>query len=222
MPSYFRQVPNFDYISRTADAKNISEYITVKNLFKKGKLREDIFSNLSFFTKYKIVGDDRPDNVAFDVYGDETLDWLVLLCNNILNIQTEWPLPQESFENFLLNKYGSQEGLLQIHHYETIKVTDSSGIIIVPEGIQVPSNYTVEYYDSGLGQYVNRSNIITEITNYDYENQIEEDKRNIFVLKSTYLNVILNDMNDIMPYEKGSTQYVNETLKRGDNIRLYQ
>lgn len=222
MPSYFRQVPNFDYISRTADAKNISEYITVKNLFKKGKLREDIFSNLSFFTKYKIVGDDRPDNVAFDVYGDETLDWLVLLCNNILNIQTEWPLPQESFENFLLNKYGSQEGLLQIHHYETIKVTDSSGITIVPEGIQVPSNYTVEYYDSGLGQYVNRSNIITEITNYDYENQIEEDKRNIFVLKSTYLNVILNDMNDIMPYEKGSTQYVNETLKRGDNIRLYQ
>lgn len=222
MPSYFRQVPNFDYISRTADAKNISEYITVKNLFKKGKLREDIFSNLSFFTKYKIVGDDRPDNVAFDVYGDETLDWLVLLCNNILNIQTEWPLPQESFENFLLNKYGSQEGLLQIHHYETIKVTDSSGITIVPEGIQVPSNYTVEYYDSGLGQYVNRSNIITEITNYDYENQIEEDKRNIFVLKSTYLNVVLNDMNDIMPYEKGSTQYVNETLKRGDNIRLYQ
>lgn len=222
MPSYFRQVPNFDYISRTADAKNISEYITVKNLFKKGKLREDIFSNLSFFTKYKIVGDDRPDNVAFDVYGDETLDWLVLLCNNILNIQTEWPLPQESFENFLLNKYGSQEGLLQIHHYETIKVTDSSGIIIVPEGIQVPSNYTVEYYDSGLGQYVNRSNITIEITNYDYENKIEEDKRNIFVLKSTYLNVVLNDMNDIMPYEKGSTQYVNETLKRGDNIRLYQ
>lgn len=222
MPSYFRQVPNLDYVSRTADAKNISEYITVKNLFKKGKLREDIFGDLSFFTKYKIIGDDRPDNVAFDVYGDETLDWLVLLCNNILNIQTEWPLPQESFENFLLNKYGSQEGLLQIHHYETIKVTDSSGITIVPEGIQVPSNYTVEYYDSGLGQYVNKSNITIEITNYDYENQIEDDKRNIFVLKSTYLNVILNDMNDIMPYEKGSTQYVNETLKRGDNIRLYQ
>ena len=222
MPSYFRQVPNLDYVSRTADAKNISEYITVKNLFKKGKLREDIFGDLSFFTKYKIIGDDRPDNVAFDVYGDETLDWLVLLCNNILNIQTEWPLPQESFENFLLNKYGSQEGLLKTHHYETIKVTDSSGLTIVPEGIQVPSNYTVEYYDSGLSQYVNISNITTEITNYDYENQIEEDKRNIFVLKSTYLNVVLNDMNDIMPYEKGSTQYVNETLKRGDNIRLYQ
>lgn len=222
MPSYFRQIPNFEYVSRTADAKNISEYITVKNLFKKGKLRDDIFGDLSFFTKYKIVGDDRPDNVAFDVYGDETLDWLVLLCNNILNIQTEWPLPQQSFENFLMNKYGSQEGLLRIHHYETIRVTNSFGVTIVPEGIQVPSNYTVEYYDSGLEQYVNRSNITTAITNYDYENKLEDDKRNIFILKSTYLNVVLNDMNDIMPYEKGSTQYVNETLKRGDNIRLYQ
>jgi hypothetical protein len=222
MPSYFRQVPNFDYVSRTADAKNISEFITVKNLFKKGKLREDIFGDLSFFTKYKIIGDDRPDNVAFDVYGDETLDWLVLLCNNILNIQTEWPLPQRSFENFLLSKYGSQEGLLEIHHYETIRVTNNSGSTIIPEGIQVPENYTIEFYDSDLGQYVTRSNITIAVTNYDYENQIEEDKRNIFVLKPTYLNVVLNDMNDIMPYEKGSTQYVNETLKRGDNIRLYQ
>jgi len=222
MPSYFRQVPNFDYVSRTADAKNISEFITVKNLFKKGKLREDIFGDLSFFTKYKIIGDDRPDNVAFDVYGDETLDWLVLLCNNILNIQTEWPLPQRSFENFLLSKYGSQEGLLEVHHYETIRVTNNSGSTIVPEGIQVPENYTIEFYDSDLGQYVTRSNITIAVTNYDYENQIEEDKRNIFVLKPTYLNVVLNDMNDIMPYEKGSTQYVNETLKRGENIRLYQ
>jgi len=139
-----------------------------------------------------------------------------------LNIQTEWPLPQRSFENFLLSKYGSQEGLLEIHHYETIRVTNNSGSIIVPEGIQVPENYTIEFYDSDLGQYVTRSNITIAVTNYDYENQIEEDKRNIFVLKPTYLNVVLNDMNDIMPYEKGSTQYVNETLKRGDNIRLYQ
>lgn len=89
MPSYFRQVPDFEYVSRLPDAK-ISDYAPVKNLFKKGKLREDIFQDLSFFTKYKINGDDRPDNVAYKVYQDSTLDWLVLLCNNILNIQTEW------------------------------------------------------------------------------------------------------------------------------------
>ena len=82
---YFRQLPNFDYISRLSGAK-ISEYIQVKNLFKKAKLREDIFQNLSFFTKYKIIGDDRPDNVAYEIYDDSTLDWLILLWNNIINI----------------------------------------------------------------------------------------------------------------------------------------
>ena len=68
MPSYFRQVPNFEYVSRTADTKNISEYSPVKNLFKRGKLKEDIFNDLTLFTKYKIIGDERPDNVASKVY----------------------------------------------------------------------------------------------------------------------------------------------------------
>jgi len=221
MPTYFRQVPNFEYVSRTTDSQNISEYKTVKNLFKKGKLREDIFGDLSFFTKYKIVGDDRPDNVAFEIYGDETLDWLVLLCNNILNVQTEWPLSQQSFQNFLLNKYGSEDNILEVHHYETIKVTDSFGVTIVPEGLQVQPDYSVEYYDSGLENYIVKTNIVREVTNYDYENKIENDKRNIFILKPTYLNVVLNDLEDIMPYKEGSSQYVSEDLKRADNIRLY-
>jgi hypothetical protein len=221
MASYFRQIPNFEYISRTTDTKNISEYRTVKNLFKRAKLRDDIFGNLSTFTKYKIIGDDRPDNVAFEVYGDQTLDWLVLLSNNILNVYTEWTLTQQSFDNFLINKYGSNENVLGTHHYETIQVIDSLNVTIVPAGLTVDSTYSVEYYDSGLGVYVSRTNIVTEITNYDYESKIEDAKRNIFLLKPIYLNIILNDLEDIMPYKEGSTQYVSETLKRGDNIRLY-
>ena len=61
---YFRQLPNFDYVSRLPDAK-ISDYIQVKNLFKKEKLREDIFQNIAFFTKYKIIGNDRPDKESY-------------------------------------------------------------------------------------------------------------------------------------------------------------
>ncbi|MBM5783198.1 MAG: hypothetical protein FJ368_07265, partial [Pelagibacterales bacterium] len=106
---YFRQVPNFEYVSRNAGEQNISDYVAVKNLFKRGKLREDIFGNLNFFTKYKIIGDERPDNVAFKLYGDSTLDWVVLLSNNILNIQSEWPMTQRTFDQVMLNKYGSYE-----------------------------------------------------------------------------------------------------------------
>ena len=98
MASYFRQVPNFEYVSRDIGDKYISEYIPVKNLFKRGKLREDIFANLQFFEKYSIIGDERPDNVAYKFYDEETLDWVVLLSNNILNIQSEWPMTQRTFE----------------------------------------------------------------------------------------------------------------------------
>ena len=101
MSNYFNRVPDFEYVSRLPDA-NISDYIPVKNLFKRGQLREDIFQDLSVFTKYQIKGDDRPDNVAFDFYGDSDFDWLVLTCNNIQNIQTEWPLTQRGFDAFLL------------------------------------------------------------------------------------------------------------------------
>ena len=221
MPAYFRNVPDFEYVSRDADTKQISEYKKVKNLFKRGKLKNDIFNNLTYFTKYKIVGDDRPDNVAFNVYKDETLDWVVLLSNNITNIQTEWPLDHQSFYNFLIDKYGSEEQIHAVHHYETTEVRNTATTVIVPQGLKVPQNYSIEFYDEELESYTTASNITTEITNYAYENKIEDEKRNIYVLKAAYLNLILNDMEESMLYKEGSTQYVSETLVRGENIRLY-
>jgi len=221
MASYFRNIPDFEYVSRNADTKNISEYQKVKNLFKRGKLKNDIFNDLTYFTKYQIVGDERPDNVAFNVYNDETLDWVILLANNITNIQTEWPLDHQSYYNFLIDKYGSEEEIHGVHHYETQQVRDTNRTIIVPKGLKVPQDYSIEFYDSRLDSYTTMSNITTEITNYTYENNIEENKRNIYVLKSVYLNVILNDMEESMLYKEGSTQYLSETLVRGENIRLY-
>ena len=220
MSNYFNLLPDFDYVSRLPDAK-ISDYIRVKNLFKKGIIREDIFQDVSFFTKYQIVGDDRPDNVAFKVYGDSSLDWIVLQSNNIVNIQTEWPLSQRNFDRFMLEKYNTYDNLYNgIHHYETIETKNSNGVVIIPGGQQVPSDYSVTFYDNKLKQMITSSEKTT-VTNQDYEDQIQTDKRNIFLLKRDYLPVVRDDIEDIMPYRKGSTQYVSETLKRADNIRLY-
>jgi hypothetical protein len=221
MSSYFQRVPDLNYVSRLPDAK-IGDYIRVKNLFKKGKLREDIFQNLAFFEKYKIVGDDRPDNVAFEVYDDASLDWIVLLSNNVLNVQTEWPLPQTDFDRFVLDKYGDYDTLYNgIHHYETQEVKNSQGVTIVPAGLQVDASYSVSYYDFFIEQQITTGNISIPVTNYEYEEKVENDKRNIYLLKPRFLNIVLDDMDDIMQYKKGSTQFVNESLKTGDNIRLY-
>ena len=59
------------------------------------------------------------------------------------------------------------------------------------------------------------------VTNFTHEEKLNNDKRNIFVLKASYLNLVFDDLEEIMEYKKGSTQYVSETLVRGDNIRLF-
>jgi hypothetical protein len=221
MSNYFSKVPNFDYVSRLPNAK-ISDYIRVKNFFKRAKLREDIFQELAFFERYTIEGDDRPDNVAFKIYDDSTYDWVVLLSNNILNIQSEWPLPQRDFDRFLLDKYGDYDTLYNgIHHYETEEVKNSNGVTIVPAGLQVQDGYNVSYYDYLLDQQIQTGNVSVPITNYEYEESLNNQKRIIFVLKPFYLNIVINDLESILPYKEGSSQYVSEDLVKGDNIRLF-
>ena len=218
MPNpYFRQVPDFEYVSRLPDA-NISDYINVKNFFKRITLKQDIYQDLSFFTKYKIKGDDRPDNVAFQEYGRSDLDWIVLTSNNILNIQSEWPMPQFEFDKYLIEKYGTYDNLNNTHHHETTELKNNDDVIIVQKGLRVESNYSITYYEnSGM---VTQSPVV-EVTNYQYEEQLNDSKRNIFLLKDIYLNVIIDDFQDLMTYKKGSSQYKTETLKTADNIRLF-
>ena len=327
--SYFSQVPNFDYVNRDSGSQDISNYVKVKNLFKRGKLRPDIIQDLTYFEKYSIVGNDRPDNVASEYYDDPNLDWIVLLSNNITNIQSEWPLPQSSLDEFLLEKYGTYEKLHSgIHHYETKEIKNLKGAVILPGGLKTPNKwktngnfiqatntkinqisgndskvatvtmnngiknltvgsevfvsnvssdvyngrfaitsilsvgdvvirftydlpsipdvklpeiggseevvftvegavgtgnaYYYEYYNGNNYNTIPVAQMTTGITNYDYEIKKEDAKRNIYLLKSIYLNVIFNDMDKIMPYKKGAAQYVSDTLKKGENIKLYQ
>lgn len=248
---YFRQVPNFEYVDRTKDNNKLSQFSQVKNLFKRAKIRDDIFGNLMYFDRYKIIGDERPDNVAYKYYSDPTYDWVVLQSNNILNINTEWPLPQVIFDKIMLEKYGSYEALYSVgtvngvfyppHHCETVEIRDTAGQLVLPSGIQVPykeelsisgtsvitsaiPDFDFTYYDYILEQTVTIPNIdvATIVTNYDYEIEIEDGKRNIFLLKKEYLNLLIDDLEDIMPYKEGAAQYVSSTLKRADNIRLYE
>tara|TARA_Y100000401_G_scaffold67304_1_gene53863 strand:- start:5938 stop:6588 length:651 start_codon:yes stop_codon:yes gene_type:complete len=216
MSNYFSKLPNFEYVSRLPDAK-ISDYIAVKNLFKRGAIPEDILDTVALFTKYQIRGDDRPDNVAFFEYGDEDLDWIVLACNNIINIQSEWPMTQEVFNDYLLNKYGSYENMYEIHHYETIELRTFDGLLILEGGLIVDEDFT---FTHSYGD-VQTHSPVTTVTNYEYEEMLEDKKRSIFLLKPEYVAIVKDDFESIMGYERGSEGYINKNMKRGDNIRLY-
>ena len=230
MSNYFSKVPDLNYVSRLPDSR-IGDYVKVKNLFKGVRLREDILQDLTVFEKYQIQGEDRPDNVAYNFYGDSKLDWLILKCNNIINIQSEWPMTQEDFDRYLINKYETYDNLYNgIHHYETVEIKNSQGVLMVPEGLHVPSDWTYTFFDSAMGQHLSslkeyntvQNNPVVSVTNYDYEVKIENEKRNIYILKEAYVNIVKDDLDVEMKYKKGGTQYMSPTLKKAENIKLYQ
>ena len=90
---------------------------------------------------------------------------------------------------------------------------------MIKKGMEVPEDYSMKYYDNGI--LSNATNITTAITNYEYEEKIQNSRRNIFVLKGYYLTLTLNSLEKVMPYKPGSSQYVSPNLVKGDNIRLY-
>lgn len=220
---YFRQIPEIQYPNiEKSDKDVIGEYVTLKNLFKRGRLREDILKNIQFFDKYQIIGDERPDEIALNYYESEFLDWIILLANNIIDIKSEWPLANDAFQNYLLDKYSNEETIYGgIHHYETIEIQNELGYVVLKPGLIVQRNFTFTYYDEFNERYITPTNIVKEVSNYDYELELENKKRNIYLLKAQYLNVIFNDLEKIMPYKEGSEQFVSKTLKKTYDIKLY-
>ena len=215
--AYFRELPNISYISRLPDVSSNEEYITVKNIFKRAKLRTDIVNIITAFNYYQVEDNQRPEVVASKLYGDPELDWVILITNNITNVREQWPLSNNDLYNYMLDKYGTEVALSSIHHYETIEVKDEYDRLVVPSGLQVDSNFTVTYtkFDNTLSTI----SPVKQVTNYEYETNINEEKRKIRVLKPAYLSVVITDLRNIMKYDQ-SSQYLNQTTKQSYNPNL--
>ena len=221
MSNYFRRLPNLDYPSLLNSRESNTDYVQTKNLFRRVKIREDLFSNFMQFDRYKVQGDERPDTVSENVYGKSTLDWVILLSNNIIDIKNEWPLTQLQLNEFLNEKYTPQE-LVSIHHYETLELRDNKNQLILPAGITVDENFNMEYMSGGQIRSTNSlidGRPIKAVTFFDHENELNDRKRNINVLKPEFLGVFIKEFERIMKYDK-SSQYVNRKLKKTENPRI--
>ena len=210
---YFRELPELDYQSFLSDSNSSSNYLRVKNLFRRCKLRDDLQSVFTLFNKYEIVEGARPDTVAEELYGDAELDWVVLMTAGIINVRNEWPLSDRQIYNYSLEIYGTQ--LNDVHHYETREVKDANGRLILPKGKVVDSTFRIPNPDF----YIETISPINGISNYEYEVRKNDAKRSIFLLKESYLQQFLNDMRQEMIYSR-SSEYVNENLIRTENTRV--
>ena len=213
--AYFRQLPNLNYPSLKNDRTSAYDSQVVKNIFKRAVIRNDIFDEVTAFTKYSVVGDERPDNVADNFYNDSTLDWVVLTTNNIVHVRDEWPMGNQDFLTYLNGKY-TEAQLANIHHYETKVIRDSNGKLIQPSGLTVPADHSISFVDNGV---LREESSLTSFTFLEHETNVNDNKRNINVLRSEYLNFFLESFEEIMEY-KPSKQFVTDSLKKTENPRL--
>ena len=176
--TYFRQLPNLDYPSLANDRTSAYDYDQVKNIFKRAVLREDVIDSYFQFNQYLIEGDDRPDNVASKVYGDANLDWVVLTTNNIINVRDEWPMSQNDLQNYLTNKYTTAE-LSYVHHYETLKIVDSSQKLIQPKGITVEEGHSITFIDRGVSKTESKVEAITYLLLWHQEEVSKMPERHL-------------------------------------------
>ena len=210
---FFRELPNLLYPSFLPEKTSSLDFIEVKNIFRRVKLRDDLQNNFTVFDRYQIPMNARPDTVAEDLYGSPQFDWVVLTTAGILNVRNEWPLNDRDLYDYSLDKYG--ESLNSVKFFETTEVKDTSGRMILPKGKVVYSNFTIPK----PGEPTATLNPVVGISNYEYETRLNDKKRSIFVLREEYLQQFLDDMRQIMTYNE-SSEFVNERTIQTENTNI--
>ncbi len=235
--AYFNELPNIAYQSPLSHKNSSADYIVVKNLFRRTKLADYIRNAASVFDKFIIGEGDRPDTVAEALYGDARLDYVVVLVAGITNINHQWPLQDYQVYDYALSKYGDEATMSQIRHYETFEIRDEQNRQILPPNLIVDANFKI---DGTIHKYPNTTrytlrsqagytqlddkdeftvatdNIARAVTNLEFEHTENEKKREIDVLKNGYLGTFINDLRDIVRYEKSSS-FVTSTLAVTEN-----
>ena len=212
---YFRELPNLLYPSFLPDKTSSLDFVEVKNVFRRAKLRDDLQNNFTVFERYEIPMGFRPDVVAEELYGSDQLDWVVLTVAGILNVRNEWPLSDRDIYDYSLDKYG--DSLNSVKFFETTEVKDTNGRMILPKGKVVDSNFTIPK----PGEPTATLNPVVGISNYEYETRLNDKKRSIFVLREEYLQQFLDDMRQIMTYNESSEFINNKTIQtENTNITL--
>ena len=210
---YFREIPNLRYPSFLQEKGSSFDYVETKNLFRRTKLRDDLQNNFTLFDKYEIVEGMRPDNVAQELYESDQFDWVVLLVAGITNVRNEWPLSNRDLYHYALDKYG--DSLNSNMFFETIEVKDTSGRLILPKGKVVDQNFTIPKPGAPNATI----NPVVGISNFEYETRINDEKRNIFILRLEYLQEFVNDFRELMIY-KQSSEFIDSRTIQTENTNI--
>ena len=237
---YFRELPDLAYQSPLLHKNSSRDYVLVKNLFRRTKLFDFLKDNVSLLDKFTIGDGDRPDMIAEELYNDPSLDYVVILVAGITNIYEQWPLQDFQVFNYAPQKYGSESALGEVKHYKTLEIVDDQQRLILPPdlivdadfkidgtNVQYPSNkrYTLKaltgnrQLDDKDEFTVLSDNIAYPVSNLEYEYEVNDSKREISVLNRGYLQVFINDLRDVVRYDKSSS-YITNSIAATENTNV--
>ena len=178
MALFFEQFPKLAY-----DISGNKNFKLVTDIFRRIKIRSSIADNVSLFSSYDVPNGETPETTSFKHFGTTDYHWIILMTNNITDRYYGWPLTSYEFEQYLNTKYPN--AVDNVHHYE---VTQSSGKT-TGDG---PSDYShkVQVNSTVSGA--------TAVTNRQYEERIQDDKRQIKLLNAAYLPILLEEFENII------------------------
>lgn len=183
---YFEPFPTIKY-----DIKKNGKLNEVTNIFSRYKVLNVFKNQYAIYYDYTIKDGERPDVIAAKYYDDPSLDWIILLINNIIDPQLDWPLDRRSFRNSIVKKYGSISAANeQVHHYE--QITRQQEVLF--DGTIVPE----QSFEIDLTTYNTLADSEKRIvTSYEYEEKLNESKRNIKLLSEDYVFELVNQVRDV-------------------------
>ncbi|QBP05996.1 hypothetical protein [Synechococcus phage S-B68] len=182
-PNYFSNFKNVRYALSSDHAGNLN-YVNIKDFFRLLKVRDDIFAEDTLYTEYVVKDGERPEQIAFNEYGDEKYYYMILQINNITDFYNDWPLSQVEFDEYITKKYGSADAAGATRHYETVETIDSNGNLLLPGGLVVASDY-IFYYPDGEG--VTLSSLPVAVSYLQWEREANEAKAQIQILQPKYV-----------------------------------
>jgi hypothetical protein len=218
MASFFNYYPLTYY---TVDA-NTTSLDTVTNIISRFTFENSLKENSSAFYKYDIKDSDTPESIASKYYNNPERHWIVLMFNDIIDPQYDWPLKYEDFIDYVDAKYSAngaanttvQSGLTwaqsinNIHSYyqvntrtTTFTTADSKTI---EEKIQITANAYANVITGTSTYTLDNGTVVREVvskeklTYYDYEMEVNEAKRKIKLLKPEFAGSVVQEFKQII------------------------
>ena len=171
MSNYFHTFPTIQY---DTDGTMPNKYQTVRNIMNRAKIKYSIKSDIAAYYPYLVQEGERPDILSFKYYGSVSYAYLILLFNNIIDPQFDWPLNTIDFENYIITKYGSVSAAYDEtkFYYQIIRAE-------VPKTETRDRQEEVKFIVDETTYNALAIASRKKVTAYDYETQLNDNKRHI-------------------------------------------